>query len=195
MSDLMVATPWIGVGLWAVLHVSDYYLTLSCARLYRAQDKVVFEGSFELNPIFQADIDALRPMSRRFLVVLLLSAGFLWALWALSLRGFGFKGPYLIGLGSMVMVELAIHMRHLRNWFLFKVGLPGDGVKGRLEYSRSVVLRASAFEFRAFAVFYGVLTILTGSFLVLGGALACLSLSAKDDRLARKHAALQARAA
>ena len=67
--DLMAPFPnplltrlWPGLFVWSVLYVSDYALTLTCARLYRAgvSNKIAFEGSFEINPYFQADIDLLK---------------------------------------------------------------------------------------------------------------------------------------
>lgn len=39
---------------------------LACARLYRGQDKIVFEGSYEITSTDQADVDALRKVSPRF---------------------------------------------------------------------------------------------------------------------------------
>ena len=50
----------------AALFISDYVLTLACARLYRGQDKIVFEGSYEITSTDQADVDALRKVSPRF---------------------------------------------------------------------------------------------------------------------------------
>ena len=47
MADLA----WVGATAWAALYCSDYYLTLACARLYAQQDKIKFEGSYELNPL------------------------------------------------------------------------------------------------------------------------------------------------
>ena len=62
-------TRWLGPPVWACLYVSDYFLTIACARLYRAQDRIVFEGSYEITPIFQADVNALRRISPRFLAI------------------------------------------------------------------------------------------------------------------------------
>jgi hypothetical protein len=56
---------WPGLAFWAVLYISDYYLTLTCARLYQrgVREKIEFEGSYEITPYFQADIDSLRAIS------------------------------------------------------------------------------------------------------------------------------------
>jgi hypothetical protein len=53
---------WSGLAVWTALYASDYSLTLACARMYRhgVGEKIVFEGSYELTPYFQPDIDALK---------------------------------------------------------------------------------------------------------------------------------------
>ena len=60
---------WIpGVVLWALLYISDYACTIASAGAYRAgvSEYIEFEGSFELTPYYQADVNALRHFSRRF---------------------------------------------------------------------------------------------------------------------------------
>jgi hypothetical protein len=72
MRDLFLLSPWPGTIAWAVIYISDYVLTITCARLYRRNlaSKIVFQGSFELNPIFQRDVDSLKIVSPRFLLFL-----------------------------------------------------------------------------------------------------------------------------
>jgi hypothetical protein len=57
------------------LYVSDYLLTIASVRLYQAPDKVVFEGSYEITPLFQNDVNALRRISPRLLLALAGSTG------------------------------------------------------------------------------------------------------------------------
>lgn len=77
MFERLLESAWLGPLLWAASYVSDFLLTLSCARMYRAQDMIVFEGSYEITPLFQADVDALRQISPRFLVALIASTAYL----------------------------------------------------------------------------------------------------------------------
>ena len=53
---------WLALAIWVVSYCADYYLTLYSARLYRAQAQAhfAFEGSLELTPYYQADIDGGR---------------------------------------------------------------------------------------------------------------------------------------
>jgi hypothetical protein len=56
---------WPGLLLWAAVYSSDYAATILSARLYRAKAKehLVFEGSYEVTPYFQKDVDSLRWVS------------------------------------------------------------------------------------------------------------------------------------
>lgn len=75
MSHYLFQSLWPTLAFWAVLYISDYVLTVTCARLYRGgiDRNIVFEGSFELNPVFQKDIDSLRWLSPRFIWLLFLT--------------------------------------------------------------------------------------------------------------------------
>ena len=86
----------------------------------------------------------------------------------------------------MILLELAIHMRHVRNVVLFRALVGSEGVRGRIEYPRRLMLRMSSIEGLAFSGLFAVIFLFTGSWFVLGGAFTCLSLAAKHLRLARK---------
>lgn len=79
MSNFFLTSLWPGLLVWILLYVSDYTLTITCARLYRngVNEKLVFEGSYEITPYFQKDIDTLRLASPRFLLILVLFSGLL----------------------------------------------------------------------------------------------------------------------
>jgi hypothetical protein len=175
---------WAGLAVWAALFVSDYALTITCARLYQngVRDKIVFEGSYEITPYFQRDIDSLRRLSPRFVLALLWSSVVLFVLWRLV--GQSTPEMYSFFLGAMILVQLAIHMRHFRNLFLFRAAA-SDAVRGRIEYSRRVILRSSSFELLEFSGLFLALFAFTHSWFVLGGGMGCLSVAGKHWRLAR----------
>jgi hypothetical protein len=177
---------WPGLTVWVLLYISDYALTIKCARLYRAgvNEKLAFEGSFELNPIFQKDINSLRRFSPRFLVLLFVTSGLLAIVWFLSSESVPEMYDFL--LGAMILLEMTIHTRHLRNLFMFREMLKSDSVRGRIEYSRPFMLRMSSEELFIFSAFYALLFVFTQSWFVLGGAATCLSAAIKHRRLARK---------
>lgn len=174
----------ISLCVWVLLYISDYTFAITCARLYRAQDKVAFEGSYELTPCFQRDIDALRVVSTRFLLALLSTVGLFGLLWVLTQESF--LELYQFAVGSAIIVQLTIHIRHLRNLFLFRAISTADEVRGRIEYARTFALRMSSFECLCFSGLYLALFGFTRSWFVLGGAVGCFALAVKHRRLASK---------
>jgi hypothetical protein len=186
LSNVFLNSLWPGLSVFIVLYVCDYALTITSARLYRsgASEKIVFEGSYEITPLFQKDVDSLRLVSPRFLAALALSGGLLAGSWLLSAQ----SQPewYEFVLGVMILVQLSIHTRHLRNLFLFRTINKTGEVRGRIEYSRGLLLRMSSAEALIFSVLYLILFAFTLSWFILGGAIGCLSVAAKHRSLSRK---------
>jgi hypothetical protein len=176
---------WAGATVWAALFVSDYALTITCAKLYQkgVREKIVLEGSYEITPYFQRDIDSLRLVSPRFLFVLVLYFGALVLLWGLTGET---RELYSLVLGAMILVQFAIHTRHVHNFFLFRAAT-GEAVRGRIEYSRKLTLRISSLDLFTFSALYILLFACTRSWFILGGAVGCLSVSFKHWRLARQR--------
>lgn len=96
---------------------------------------------------------------------------------------------YQSSLGAMIAVQLCVHMRHLRNLFLFRTVIRNKGIRGRMEHSRPPVLRLSSAEFLMFSLMFVLLFAFTHSSFVLGAAVSCLSVAAKHLRLSRKSSA------
>jgi hypothetical protein len=172
-----------------VLYVCDYALTITCARLYRrsVNEKLVFEGSYETTPLFQKDVDSLRRLSPRFIAALILCGNLLAGSWLLSAQSQPELYEFLLGV--MILVQVSIHTRHGRNLFLFRAMNKTDEVRGRIEYSRSLLLRMSSVEHFIFSALYLILFAFTQSWFIFGGAVGCLSLAAKHRSLARKRLA------
>jgi hypothetical protein len=186
VTELFSQSPWPGMALWTALYVSDYALTITCARMYGTQNLIAYEGSFELTPGYQADVNALRRVSPKFIAALCITSCLWWTLWLLAART-GFRELYEVPLGALVLAELAVHVRHLRNWFLFSAIVNGKGVEGRVSYPRAFILKASAVELLGFAGLYAILFFLSGSWFLMGGAVKCASLALQHAKLARQH--------
>jgi uncharacterized membrane protein len=187
MTDFFVEYYWAGPLLWALLYVSDYTMTLTCARLYQAgaREKIAFEGSYEITPFYQNDIDSLRRVSPRFVLVLGLGI----VMFALSARDSAESSPGLFSfvLGALILLQLMVHIRHVRNYVLFRA-MATDGVRGRIEYARPQMLKASSVEIAMFAVMFAVAFAFTGSGFVLGGAFGCTVVSIQHWYLMRRAA-------
>ena len=188
MPGFYLAHYWVGPAVWAVLFILDYALTLASARLYKAHwsQIYVYEGSFELTPYFQREIDALRILSPRFFLVLIAEFLFLLGLGVL-VSG---EAPelYSILLGAAIMLQLAIHSRHLENLAAYRPARLNE-IKGRLEMSRRAILEQSAIHLFSFFGLYLVVWAFTGSWFVLGGVLSTFLTGVKHWRFARKSVA------
>jgi len=149
----------------------------------------VFEGSYELTPYFQRDVDSLRIISPRFVLALVATSAVLFLFWRLTPPSV--PELYFFLLGALILIQLSVHVRHFRNLFIFRAA-GSDAVRGRIEYSRRVSLRASSIEMLSFSGLFFVIFVFTESWFVLGGVVACLSLAAKHWRLARKHVSTSA---
>jgi hypothetical protein len=183
---------WIpGLILWSALYISDYTITLAIARMYRSEANrhVVFEGSIELTPYFQKDIDALRRVSPRFVFSLVFMNGMLAAFWFMRRLVPGFEPMYVYLLGAMVLLQCTIHLRHFRSLFLFRSMRADSGIVGRIEYSRPLMLRASAADLFSVAGVWLLLAAVLGSWFFLGGAVQCAVVGVRHRILARKHEA------
>jgi len=192
--DFFLDHYFAGPTVWAVLFILDYALTLQCAKLYKAYwpQIFVYEGSFELTPYFQRDIDALRALSPRFLLILV--AMFLFLLGLGVLVSGGAPELYSILLGAVVLLQLAIHARHLENLAGYRPARLKE-IKGRLEITRRAILEQSAVHLFAFSGLYLVVWAFTGSWFVLGGVISTLHTAVKHWRSARKSVTAAAPAA
>ena len=191
--EFLIQNFWAGWAIFMVLYISDYTFTFICARLYYGgvREKIVFEGSYELNPYFQADIDSLRRVSPRFIRAALLISFLMFVAWWLAAKSQPEMYSFL--LGALVLIQLAIHKRHIGNFFLFRAAAT-DAVCGRIEYSRAFVLRHSALDLLLFAGLYFALFAFAHSWFLLGGSIACLAHANKHWKLAREHVQATAKA-
>jgi hypothetical protein len=177
---------WPGLAVWCALYLSDYSLTLVGARLYRngAGEKIVIEGSYELNPYFQRDIDTMRRVSPRFVWAMFLTVAVLSVVWRLAMQSV--PEAYSFLLGFFILIQLAVHSRHLRSVANFRAALT-DAVRGRIEYSRKTLLQQSSLDILSFAGLYLVLFVFTRSWFVLGGVISCAIVASQQWKLSRQH--------
>ena len=173
--ELLTTHLWLALGLWIVVYVADYYLTLAGARLYfqGVQRVFVFEGSYELNPLFQQDIDRRRRISTRFLVMLgvtCLLIAFAWR--GVQVRWFP-PGVFRLWMGALLLVELAIMIRHVRNIITFRQILSAPDITGQIRYPRWWTLRSSALDLGLFAALFALFALIADPWFFLGGTLAC----------------------
>ena len=186
MEFWLSTSPVTGVILWIILYISDYYLTISSARGFREVGHFHFEGSFELTPQYQKDIDALKPVSTRHVISLVLSSLLIIVIWWLTKRFLFFPWTYLLYLGMFLLLEIAVHLRHFRNISLIREIRKGGGVEGDISYRKWFSYRISASEFYLYSALFLFFAVLTYSTFFLGGAVMCFATGVKHNRLAKK---------
>lgn len=185
MEYWLATSPLPGLILWVILYISDYYLTIYSARGFREIGRFQFEGSYELTPQFQKDVDALKPVSARHIALLVLCSILIVLLWWVIIRQFASPWLYNLYLGLFLLVEVAVHFRHLRNVFLIREIRKHGGVDGQISYRKWFSYRVSAFEFYLIGTLFLMVAILSFSSFFLGGALVCFATGLKHSRLAK----------
>jgi hypothetical protein len=171
--DIIQRNVWLSMGIWAILYIGDYTLTIIGAKLYRRSAKqfFTFEKGYELNPVFRQDIKKLRYFSPRFVIFLFITAILILIIWRLSRP---FPQLFTFIMGALVLIEVNIHIRHLRNIVLFRLVAQGGAVQGHISYAGWLSYRISAIELFTFAGLYLIVFFLTDSVFFLGGAATCL---------------------
>jgi hypothetical protein len=176
--------PWVAVVIWAVLYIGDYYLTIWGAKLYHAQRIIEFEGSYELTPDFQEDIDRLRSVSPTFIIWLVMGAV------ALLVTGYCLDGsPRLFGAlaGFLILPEVWVWFRHTASILRARRLCSSDpGVSGHIVYSRANGYIESSIQIAGAAVFTSLAFAVSGSAFLFGGALDLCLLALEHWLLARK---------
>src|ERR671918_688589 len=104
MEDWLATSPIPGVVLWVILYISDYYLTIYSARGFREIGHFQFEGSFELTPQYQKDIDALKPVSKLHVTLLILYSVLIIFIWWFTRLLIYFPWTYLLYLGMFLLL-------------------------------------------------------------------------------------------
>lgn len=179
-------SPWYGIFLWIILYTSDYYLTLYCARGFREIGHIQFEGSFELTPHYQRDIDALKPVSRLHIILLIAYSLLILVIWWITRLSIYITWAYPLYLGMFLLLEVAVHMRHLRNVAIIREVRRNGGVEGEIAYRKSFSYRISANDLYISATLFLLVAILTYSLFFLGGAIMCYATGWKHARLSKK---------
>jgi hypothetical protein len=181
-------SPWPGVILWIILYISDYYLTIYSARGFREIGHFQFEV-FELTPQYQKEVEALKPVSKLHVTLLILYSLLILLIWWFTNRILSFPWTYLaysLYLGMFLLLEVAVHFRHFRNVFLIREVKKNGGVEGQISYGKWFSYKISAFDFYMFSALFLIVAVLRYSPFFLGGAIMCLATGIKHSRLAKK---------
>ena len=176
-----LATQSLAVALlmWVVLYASDYYLSLLGSRMHKqaVSQPIVYQGGIELTPQFREDVASLRLLSPRWVRALIAVGAALALLWLGAVRILQVPRLFSLAIGGVVLLEAAVHLRHLRVLMLLRRLRKGQGPTGRVEYPRWFLFDQSAVELAGFGLLYLFLFMVTSSLFILGGAVFVSALS------------------
>lgn len=189
--QLLVDYVWFGLMVYGVIYCGDFALTMYSASLYRKHGSafIEYEGSFELTPFFQSDVDSLRIISPRFLLILTIQLAYLFTVWYLATGLIDLPELYFGLLGALMLLEIAVLHGHLRNIQVFRSVRRRQCLSGHIRYTRWLMLRRSSCDFLGFALLFLFLGIVTESWFVLGGSYGCFTMALKHWRLSNKQKA------
>jgi len=190
LENALLSNLWVSLGLYALVAVLDYILTLRNARVYRASStdtKLHIKGSYEITPFFQAPVDQLKLFNPRFLLVLGLSAVLLVLVWYWSAAQ---NAPevFAVLLGGFVIRSLIANLRHIENavWYRSLSNLGPQDVF-HSEQPRWLYIQSSAVNRLMLAALLLAASLLTGSVFLLGGCFACGGIALQQWRLSRRE--------
>jgi len=186
MEYWLATSPWPGVIWWIILYTSDYYLTIYSARGLKEIGHFQTEGSFELTPQYQKDIDALKPVSKLHVTLLVIYSLAILGLWWLFDNLFFYPWLYRLYLGMFLLIEVAVHIRHLRNVFIVREVRKNGGVDGQVKYRKWFSYKLSATELYIFGGLFLIVAVLAYSPFFLGGAIMCVGTGFKHSRMSNK---------
>lgn len=186
--DYLIYHPWLSLAVWAVIYTSDYTLTIIGARLYQQITPTFqIEGSYELTPVFQKDIDRLRVISPRFIIFLCVYTFTLWmAHMAFVTSEDKIPIAYEIWLGYLYLMEVLVHLRHFRNIVSFSLYKRPEGIERSIKIAKWLSYTASAWELGSFSVLFGLSFLFTGRWFFVGGVVSTLLIAYKHLQLAKK---------
>ncbi len=186
--DYLINNIWPALIIISLVYFSDYYLTLTAARLYEkgAKKHFSYEGGIELNPLYKKSFENVRNLKhRRFIITLIAMNTMTYLLWLLSRPNS--PGAFELFLGGFILSEAFVHIRHLRNLAMFRRAVSSDGISGQISYSRNCMHNLARIDAFTFALLYLILAILFWRTFFLGGFITCLSLANAQKKWLKKN--------
>ena len=164
--------------------ILDWSLThIGAAASRKVRDRYAVEGSYELNPTWEADIDAGRRFTWRMVGVAIVLAALLLAMrYAVEL---GELDPafFAFAAGAVLLIQAPTIMVHATNLQMFRDLADPSAVTGSITFSRWLLVRQAASYLVRFAVLWLLLWVPSQQAFFLGGALSCVMFGVRLARL------------
>jgi len=175
IEKLVIGNVWFALVIGTIVFAAGFYLYFYAARLYHAGAKntIVLEGSYELMPMFQDIIAGRRLVNAKLAAALLVAPIAIAIVWEVCVRQYARPDIFAFLMGGLLLIEIAVGMRHLRNIVFFRHAQRAEGFRGKIEYSRRLIATQAFVELYSFAALYVLMFLVSGSWFFLGGALTC----------------------
>jgi hypothetical protein len=168
----------------AAMFVLDLSLTVLGARASeRIRDRWSVEGSYELNPRWQSQIDAGRLVSPRLVLVAVAIPVLLIIERQLLLVAELDTTFFAAGIGAFLLVQAPTIMTHLGNLTTVRDLADLTAVEGRIRLSRWFVYRQSAWHYARFSALWLLLWAGSQQAFFLGGAFSCAVIATQHRHL------------
>jgi hypothetical protein len=155
--------------------VLDWSLThIGAAASVKVRDRWAAEGSYELNPTWQSEIDAGRRFTWRMVGVAVALAALLLAMRYVVELGELDAAIFAVAAGAVLLLQAPTIMVHANNLQTFRDLADPTAITGSVRFSRWLVLRQAAWYLVRFAALWLVLWVPSQQAFFLGGALSCL---------------------
>ena len=173
MTTLLDSLP-VAIVLWLAVYAADYYLTLYGRQLWlkNAQAFLRFQGSYELNPYYQKDVDANKRVSRRFIFMLVF--GLIWMTFAWgATRYLNIPQVFPAWVGYLILMEVVALSSHVQNIRLFKSAAISGAVEGQISYARWVSMDGTGWKFAYWGLIFLIIALLMNNWFFAGGMFSC----------------------
>ncbi len=173
---LIINNLWLAVAICAAFYAADYVLDFYETRLYRAcaDQFLTINGIYNETSSENAEADKSRWLNLRIVVILVILAAGIYALWTLFVQNFHEPQLFSILIGGLILMKTASMMRHSHYIALFKRVQVEGGLGGIPQVSRILYLTLWNTDLLGFNLIYLLAFLVTGSWFFLGGVLACL---------------------
>ena len=176
----------VAIAVVVVAFFADYLLTHLGARAsQRVRDRWSVEGSYEMNPTWEQQIDSGRVFSPRAALTAALLAASLTVVRLLAVPGGEPLHPaiFSFAVGVMLLLQAPVLMVHAANLQTFDDLLDPTAVEGGVHYRRWFVYRQGAWYVARFGILWLLLWLPSQQAFFLGGAASCFVLARRFAQL------------
>jgi hypothetical protein len=189
LEQILLQQIWVGILLAAALYITAHLLSIWEVALYKRGGKnlIQIEGYERLVANYLKPDGSIRWMHLRLIgILVVIIVGLPSAGWSLIDR-LDLPQVYLLLLGGICIYACMDILGELRLIALWRYGMKGE-LEGELKVTRRMMMTLSYITYYGFALLFLILFLVTESWFVLGGLVACfvMAQSQRDVALIKR---------